>query len=182
MKILDPCDRCGATHRLGVPCGPIMQGQIERLRAALAEKDKEVATLCQEAIRLQAAVVKAADRIAWLETHTDAALRSENERLDADIERSAESRNRLIDDYEAALKKADEGDVQRVRDITKYATERDDANEECIVLRGILEKNDATIERLEKALEEIVTMSGKRCGSGCVYGEVAAAALARVKP
>ena len=81
-----------------------------------------------------------------------------------------------------ALKKADEGDVQRVRDITKYATERDDANEECIVLRGILEKNDATIERLEKALEEIVTMSGKRCGSGCVYGEVAAAALARVKP
>ena len=108
MKILDPCDRCGATHRLGVPCGPIMQGQIERLRAALAEKDKEVATLCQEAIRLQAAVVKAADRIAWLETHTDAALRSENERLDADIERSAESRNRLIDDYEAALKKAEE--------------------------------------------------------------------------
>ena len=80
--------------------------------------------------------------------------RAEEARLDADIERSAESRNRLIDDYEAKLKKANEGDVQRVRDITKFATERDDANEECIVLRGILEKNDATIERLEKAIED----------------------------
>ena len=34
--------------------------------------------------------------------------RAEEARLDADIERSAESRNLLIDDYEAKLKKAEE--------------------------------------------------------------------------
>jgi uncharacterized Fe-S cluster-containing protein len=33
------------------------------------------------------------------------------------------------DDAEAALRKANEGDVQRVRDITKFATERDRARE-----------------------------------------------------
>jgi hypothetical protein len=77
--------------------------------------------------------------------------RAEEARLDADIERSAESRNRLIDDYEAKLKEAEEGDVQRVRDITKFATERDHARERVAELEAALRKAEEENERLTRA-------------------------------
>ena len=56
-----------------------------------------------------------------------------------------------------------------------------DANEECVVLRGIVEKNDATIETLEKALrdaaEHLVKMKdgAHNCAMcGVLYHEIVA--------
>ena len=45
-----------------------------------------------------------------------------------------------------------------------------DANEECVVLRGIVEKNDATIEKLEKALRELHGRLGLCHGAIMGYG------------
>ena len=52
-----------------------------------------------------------------------------------------------------------------------------DANEECVVLRGIVEKNDATIETLEKALREIAIRTGQWEARAIDCQEIAAAAL-----
>ena len=59
-----------------------------------------------------------------------------------------------------ALKKADEGDVQRVRDITKFVTERDHARERVAVLEAALKKAEEELDDWHERVCELERLLG----------------------
>ena len=74
--------------------------------------------------------------------------RAEEARLDADIERSAESRNRMIDDYEASLKKA------RLESIFRGHAAEQERDRAQAYLGDVCRERDAAEVKLKKAEEE----------------------------
>jgi hypothetical protein len=80
--------------------------------------------------------------------------RAEEARLDADIERSAESRNRLIDEYEAALKKAEDASCEVQAMYARLWTDSGNVRERADAAEAALKKAEEEIERLRKRYRE----------------------------
>ena len=73
------------------------------------------------------------------------ALKKAEEERDAQTRRADVTLAKMCDARDAVVARADAAEARVA-----------DANEECVVLRGIVEKNGATIEKLEKALRELI--------------------------